>query len=62
MSHCGFLLFRVREALARMVRLEPEILRLIIEAKVDRKLAVEMRKQILDKLVELKKEELGRNG
>ena len=54
MSHCGFLLFRVREALARMVQLEPEILRLIIESKVDRKLAVEVRKEILEKLAELR--------
>ena len=54
MSHCGFLLFRVREALARMVQLEPEILRLIIESKVDRKLAVEARKEILEKLAELR--------
>ena len=54
MSHIGFWLFRVREALARMISLEPTLLRLIIETKLDRKAAIEARKQILEKLTELK--------
>ena len=54
MSHCGFWLFKVREALAKMISLEPTLLRLIIETKLDRKAAIEARKQILEKLTELK--------
>ena len=55
MSHCGFLLFRVREALAKMIRLEPTLLRLILETKLDRKAAIEARKEILKKLAEWKR-------
>ena len=55
MSHCGFLLFRVREALAKMIRLEPTLLRLILETKLDRKTAIEARKEILKKLAEWKR-------
>jgi len=47
-------LFRVREALARMISLEPTLLRLTLETKLDRKAAIEARKQILEKLTELK--------
>jgi len=55
LSHCGFLLFRVREALAKMIRLEPTLLRLILETKLDRKTAIEARKEILKKLAEWKR-------
>ena len=55
MSHIGFWLFRVREALARMIRLEPTLLRLILETKLDRKAAIEARKEILKNLAERKR-------
>lgn len=55
MSHIGFWLFRVREALAKMIRLEPKLLRLILETKLDRKAAIEARKEILKKLAEWKR-------
>jgi len=55
MSHCGFLLFKVREAINKMIQLEPEILQLIIETKADQKAAVQARKEILEKLVKLEK-------
>ena len=55
MSHCGFWLFRVREALARMIGLEPTLLRLILETKLDRKAAIEARKEILKNLAERKR-------
>ena len=55
MSHIGFWLFRVRKALARMISLEPTLLRLILETKLDRKAAIEARKEILKKLAEWKR-------
>ena len=55
MSHCGFWLRNVREALAKMISLEPTLLRLIIETKLDRKAAIEARKEILKKLAEWKR-------
>ena len=55
MSHCGFWLFKVREALGKMIGLEATLLRLIIETKLDRKATIEARKQILEKLTELKR-------
>jgi len=48
-------LFRVREALAKMISLEPTLLRLILETKLDRKAAIEARKEILKKLAEWKR-------
>ena len=55
MSHIGFWLFRVREALAKMISLEPTLLRLILETKLDRKAAIEARKEILKNLAERKR-------